>query len=98
MSEPGSAVASRAWRRRRHWPVGPRRTRPAFVLLLLGGALALTGALAYQAQQAARSHRTAAEAVLRDYVRFASWELARLARRDLESAASATAASVLCAA
>lgn len=52
-------------------------------MLLLLSTLLVAGALAYQAQQAARSHRAAAENVLRDYATFASWELSRLARREL---------------
>ncbi|MPY86960.1 MAG: hypothetical protein GEU99_03470 [Luteitalea sp.] len=98
MSEPNRPARHALFPWRWHSVVGGRRARPAFVLLLLGGALALSGVLAYEAQHAARSHRTAAEAVLRDYVSFASWEFARLARRDLESALSGTIAPVLCAA
>jgi len=60
-----------------------RRSGSAFIVLLLLSTLAVAGALAYQAQQAARSHRATAENVLRDYATFASWEFSRLARRDL---------------
>jgi hypothetical protein len=60
-----------------------RRPRSALIVLLLLSTLAVAGALAYQAQHAARSHRATAENVLRDYATFASWELSRLARREL---------------
>ena len=63
-----------------------RRSGSAFIVLLLLSTLAVAGALAYQAQQAARSHRATAENVLRDYATFASWEFSRLARRDLNDA------------
>jgi signal transduction histidine kinase len=52
---------------------GPEPRILAVLLLTLG----LTGLLAQQAQQAARSHRDAAQATLRDYAAFASWELGR---------------------
>jgi len=60
-----------------------QRSSSAFIVLLLLSTLAVAGALAYQAQQAARSHRATAENVLRDYATFASWEFSRLARREL---------------
>jgi hypothetical protein len=60
-----------------------RRPGSALIVLLLLSTLAVAGALAYQAQEAARSHRTTAENVLRDYATFAGWELSRLARREL---------------
>jgi hypothetical protein len=53
----------------------------AMVLLLT--ILGIAAALAYQAQDAARSHRATAENVLRDYAGFAAWEFSRLAARDL---------------
>jgi hypothetical protein len=52
-------------------------------VFLLLSTLVVAGALAYQAQHAVRSHRATAENVLRDYATFASWELSRLARRQL---------------
>jgi hypothetical protein len=62
-----------------------RRPGSALIVLLLLSTLAVAGALAYQAQHAARSHRATAENVLRDYATFASWELSRLARRELNA-------------
>ena len=60
-----------------------RPSGSAPIVLLLLSTLTIAGALAYQAQQAARSHRETAENVLRDYATFASWELARVVRREL---------------
>jgi signal transduction histidine kinase len=53
------------------------------IVALLIATLALTATLAYEAQQAARSHRAAAENVLRDYAAFAAWEFSRLGRQQL---------------
>lgn len=63
----------------------PRRSRSTLIVILLVATLALTAALAYEAQQAARSHRAAAENVLRDYAAFATWELTRLGRQQMLS-------------
>ena len=52
-------------------------------MLVLVATLAVAGALAYQAQYTARSHRATAENVLRDYATFASWEFSRLVRREM---------------
>jgi signal transduction histidine kinase len=62
---------------------GPRRSRSTFIVVLLFATLAMTGILAYEALQAARSHRATAENVLRDYSTFATWELSRLGRQQL---------------
>ncbi|MEX2572347.1 MAG: HAMP domain-containing sensor histidine kinase [Gemmatimonadota bacterium] len=59
---------------------------PSLVLLLLCS-LILSGVLAYQAQDAARSHRAASESALRDYAALASDELSRQLRGDLEDLA-----------
>jgi signal transduction histidine kinase len=61
----------------------PRRSRSTLIVTLLIATLALTATLAYEAQQAARSHRAAAENVLRDYAAFAAWEFSRLGRQQL---------------
>ena len=65
-------------------PPSDRRHRvtPVMVLLLL--TLGLTGVLAYQAVDAAASHRKTTEATLDDYAMFAAWEFSRLARREFE--------------
>jgi signal transduction histidine kinase len=61
----------------------PNRFRPftpgpeGTILVVLVLTLALSGVLAYHAHRAAGSHRQAAEAALRDYAAFASWELER---------------------
>jgi len=54
-----------------------RRSRGRFLVALLLLTLGLAGVLAYQAQDAARSHRTALETTLNDYAAFATWEYAR---------------------
>jgi signal transduction histidine kinase len=58
------------------------RVTPVMVLLLL--TLGLTAVLAYQAVDAAASHRKTTEATLDDYAMFAAWEFSRLARGELE--------------
>jgi signal transduction histidine kinase len=55
------------------------------VVVLLVATLGATAMLAYEAQQAARSHRATTESVLREYAGFAAWELARLGRTHLLS-------------
>lgn len=62
-----------------------RGWRPGSVVIavVLLVTLAVAAALAYQAQQAVRSHRTTAENVLRDYAALASGELGRRAQREL---------------
>ena len=65
-------------------PASPDRrplVTPVMVLLLL--TLGFTGVLAYQAVDAAASHRKTAEATLDDYAMFAAWEFSRLARGEL---------------
>ena len=64
----------------------PRRSRSTLIVVLLIATLALTATLAYEAQQAARSHRAAAESVLRDYAAFAAWEFSRVGRQQLLTA------------
>ena len=53
---------------------------------MLVATLGLTAMLAWEALQAARSHRATAENVLRDYSRVAAWEFARLGKQQLLSA------------
>ena len=62
---------------------GPYRSRSTLIVVLLVATMALTGGLAYEAVQAAQSHRATAENVLRDYSAFAAWELTRLGRQHL---------------
>ena len=59
------------------------RSRSTIIVVLLIATLGMTAMLAYEAQQAARSHRATAENVLREYAGFAAWELSRLARAQL---------------
>lgn len=64
-----------------------RRPRGRLLTVFLGLSLVLAAGLAYQAIDAARSHREAAESVLRDYARVAAWEFARRADGGLSAAA-----------
>ena len=59
------------------------RWSSSVAIVLLLSMLGIAAALAYQAQDAARSHRATAESALRDYAGFAAWEFSRVARRDL---------------
>src|SRR5687767_5215399 len=61
-----------------------RRSRSTLIVALLTATLGVTALLAYEAQQAARSHRATAENVLRDYAAFAAWEFSRLGRQQLQ--------------
>ena len=54
------------------------------IAALLAGALVLSALLAWEAQDAARSHRVAAEGVLRDYAGLAAHEFLRRARNQTE--------------
>jgi hypothetical protein len=57
--------------------------RSVVIAAVLLVTLAVAATLAYQAQQAVRSHRATAENVLRDYAALASEEFARRAQREL---------------
>src|SRR5690606_24920063 len=74
----GGATVPRAFRIR---PPAPASTTLLAVFLLV--MLALSCGVAFQAYEAARSHRTTAEAVLSDYAGLAATEYARIAREDL---------------
>ena len=54
------------------------------IAALLAGALVLSALLAWEAQDAARSHRLAAEGVLRDYAGLAAQEFLRRARNQTD--------------
>jgi len=61
-----------------------RSARPLLgTVLLLVLALVLATVLAYQAQDAARSHRQAAERAIHDYASFANWQLSEHTRMGL---------------
>jgi len=62
-------------------PPAPASTTLLAVFLVV--MLALSCGVAFQAYEAARSHRTTAEAVLSDYAGLAATEYARIAREDL---------------
>jgi len=63
--------------------VSDRLPRGAFTIALLGIALGACGLLAWQAHSAAASHRTATEAVLRDYAGLAANELLRRSANEV---------------
>ncbi|NIR44443.1 MAG: HAMP domain-containing histidine kinase [Gemmatimonadetes bacterium] len=64
----------------------PGRPRGTLLIVFLTLSLALAAGLAYQAVDAARSHRQTAESVLRDYARIAAWEFSRRAEGALSGA------------
>src|SRR5918993_126155 len=64
----------------------PRRSRSTVIVAMLVATLGLTAMLAWEALQAARSHRATAENVLRDYSKVAAWEFARLGKQQLLNA------------
>lgn len=65
------------------FPSRTPRSRSAFVAGLLLLALGLAGLLAYQAHDAARSHRAVAEKALGEHAAFAAWEYTGVLRRDI---------------
>lgn len=72
---------------RTRFGLGTRRSRAAVAVGLLLSALVLAGVLAYQAYDAARSHRAMAETTVEEYATFAAWEYTGTARRDLHAKA-----------
>jgi len=63
--------------------MAPSRHRSLGPVLFLTLALGLAAVLAYQAADAARSHRETARRTLQDYAAFAGWQLAQHARTSL---------------
>ncbi|MDB4951088.1 MAG: hypothetical protein JWM27_3737 [Gemmatimonadetes bacterium] len=61
----------------------PPGARSPVVIVLLLLALALSGALAYEAQVAARSHRATAEGALRDYSAVSAFLVSRMAKQGV---------------
>jgi signal transduction histidine kinase len=78
-----------ALRARRH--AGPRA---GVLVALLALTLALATALAYEAHDAARSHRATAERALRDYAYFAAYEILAGARDSVHDALAAALSPV----
>ena len=72
----------------------PRRSRSTVIVAMLMATLVLTAGLAWEALQAARSHRATAENVLRDYSKVAAWEFARLGKQQLMAAMNGELADV----
>ena len=69
---------------------GGRRPNPFILVVLLVLALVLTGVLGWQALDAERSHRAAAERALNDYARFAAWQLNQQAGQEMLGAMIST--------
>ena len=67
-----------------------RRSRSALLVSLLVFALILTGVLAYQALNAERTHRAAAQRALNDYASFAAWQLNQQAGQEILGAMIST--------
>ncbi|MEO8578320.1 MAG: HAMP domain-containing sensor histidine kinase [Gemmatimonadales bacterium] len=67
-----------------------RRPRSILLVALLAFALIITGILGWQAVDAERSHRAAAERAITDYARFAAWQLNQQASQELLSAMIST--------
>lgn len=66
------------------------RSRSAALVTLLAFALILTGILGWQALDAERSHRAAAESALSDYASFAAWQMNQQAGQEILSAMIST--------
>jgi len=62
--------------------------RVTLLIALLALTVILAGSLAYEAHDAARSHRVTAERALRDYASVAAWEYVANAQERLDGAAS----------
>ncbi|HEU4564877.1 MAG TPA: histidine kinase dimerization/phospho-acceptor domain-containing protein, partial [Gemmatimonadaceae bacterium] len=60
-----------------------RRSRSTSLVAILLLTVALAGFLAYEAWDAARSHRATAERTIRDYANFAAWEFAMSTKEQL---------------
>jgi signal transduction histidine kinase len=67
-----------------------RRSRSAALVTLLVFALILTAILGWQALDAERSHRAAAESALSDYASFAAWQMNQQAGQEMLSAMIST--------
>ncbi len=67
-----------------------RRSRSALLVSLLVFALILTSILAYQAIDAERTHRAAAQRALNDYASFAAWQLNQQAGQEILGAMIST--------
>jgi signal transduction histidine kinase len=77
-----------------HHPRALWRSRASLLLGLIGLTFVLAVVLAYEAHDAARSHRVTAERALRDYATFAAWELLANATDSLRPALTEALAPV----
>jgi signal transduction histidine kinase len=73
-------------------PFGGRGSNSMLLAALLVGTLALATMLAYEAHEAAQSHRATAEHALHDYAAVAAWELVAGVNEQLESTLGAALA------
>src|SRR4051812_42814427 len=73
-------------------PIAPGRSRATLLALLLVCTLALATMLAYEAPDAARSHRATAERALTDYAAVAAWELVAGVNDELQATLGAALA------
>jgi signal transduction histidine kinase len=78
--------------RKKVTPITAARRRPKSVILvaLLVFALVITGVLGWQALDAERSHRAAAQRALTDYASFAAWQLNQQASQEMLGAMIST--------
>src|SRR6185312_10270047 len=83
---PDSDMSSR---RRRRQSAARSGSHVTLLAALLVGTLALASMLAYEAHDAARSHRATAEHALHDYATVAAWELVAGVNEALESSLGA---------
>src|SRR3954470_4748816 len=70
-------------------PGHPARSHAMLLAGLLGCTLALATMLAYEAHDAARSHKATAERALHDYAEVAAWELVAATGEALQSSLGA---------
>ena len=71
-----------------------RRASSALLGLLVAAVLVVAGVLAYEAHDAAASHRATAERALRDYASVAAWELATALGEVLDAAVAPALAAI----
>ena len=73
---------------------GGPRSQAILLVALLVATLALATMLAYEAHEAARSHRATAERALHDYAAVAAWELVAGVNEELQSSVASALAPV----
>jgi signal transduction histidine kinase len=71
------------------------RSSSRFLVVLLALTLALSGLLAFEAQQATRSHQVTADRALRDYATVAAWEFVSASEEQLDRSLAAALGPVV---